>query len=64
MYDPFSMIQHRYFLMFSPLGGRFHVRGRTGNDNSGILTCADDNNEIQNENMRGEDNGKESGMGP
>ena len=50
--------------MFSPLGGRFHVRGRTGNDNSGILTCADDNNEIQNENMRGEDNGKESGMGP
>lgn len=46
------------------LGGRFHVRGRTGNDNSGILTCADDNNESQTENIRGEKDGmeKESGF--
>ena len=52
-----------YFLF---QGGRFHVRGRTGNDNSGILTCADDNNEIQAENIRQENNGrdKESGMNP
>ena len=28
------------------------MRGRTGNDNSGILTCADDNSEIQTENIR------------
>jgi len=41
------------------LGGRFHVRGRTGNDNSGILTCADDNNEIQAENIRQENNGRD-----
>lgn len=34
------------------LGGKFHVRGRTGNDNSGILTCNEDGNEIQNDNMR------------
>ena len=33
-------------------GGKFHVRGRTGNDNSGILTCNEDGNEIQNDNMR------------
>jgi len=46
------------------LGGRFHARGRTGNDNSGILTCADDNNESQTENIRGEKDGieKESGF--
>lgn len=39
------------------LGGRFHVRGRTGNDNSGILTCADDSNEINTENIREEPEG-------
>jgi len=45
------------------LGGRFHVRGRTGNDNSGILTT-EDNNETQTDNIRGEKDGmeKESGF--
>ena len=49
--------------MFSFQGGRFHVRGRTGNDNSGILTCADDNNESQTENIRGEKDGREKEPG-
>ena len=55
--------RNRFIRDFFHLGGRFHVRGRTGNDNSGILTCADDNNDIQTENIREEDNGidKESG---
>lgn len=46
------------------LGGRFHVRGRTGNDNSGILTCNEDSNEIQTENIREEPEGidKEAGF--
>merc|ERR1712150_458194 len=45
------------------MGGRFHVRGRTGNDNSGILTT-EDNNETQTDNIRGEKDGmeKESGF--
>ena len=51
---------HGYFFC---QGGRFHVRGRTGNDNSGILTCADDNNEIQAENIRQESNGRDQEPG-
>ena len=45
-------------------GGKFHVRGRTGNDNSGILTCNEDSNEIQNDNMREgpEGNDKDTGI--
>ena len=39
------------------LGGRFNVRGRTGNDNSGILTCTEDSNEIHTENIREEPEG-------
>jgi len=45
-------------------GGKFHVRGRTGNDNSGILTFNEDGNEIQNDNVREgpEGNDKDTGI--
>lgn len=45
-------------------GGKFHVRGRTGNDNSGILACNEDSNEIQNDNVREgpEGNAKDTGI--
>ena len=50
------MISEHKFTVSDPflflIGGRFNVRGRTGNDNSGILTCADDSSEIQTENTR------------
>ena len=39
------------------------MRGRTGNDNSGILTCADDSNEINTENIREEPEGIDKEQG-
>ena len=39
------------------------MRGRTGNDNSGILTCGEDSNEINTENIREEPEGIDKEQG-